>query len=103
MAPLSFRSPYQKVELNYSKKKQTNKQTKKKTEVVTLFWRKWFRLVVCCARAQTEKMNAPPAFESFLLFEGEKKITITKDTKVPNACLFTLNKEDHTLGNIIRA
>lgn len=48
-------------------------------------------------------MNAPPAFESFLLFEGEKKITITKDTKVPNACLFTLNKEDHTLGNIIRA
>ncbi|MBN3325400.1 RPB11 polymerase, partial [Atractosteus spatula] len=49
------------------------------------------------------KMNAPPAFESFLLFEGEKKITITKDTKVPNACLFTLNKEDHTLGNIIRS
>lgn len=49
------------------------------------------------------KMNAPPAFESFLLFEGEKKISITKDTKVPNACLFTLNKEDHTLGNIIRA
>uniref|UniRef100_A0A8D0AAS1 RNA polymerase II subunit J n=1 Tax=Sander lucioperca TaxID=283035 RepID=A0A8D0AAS1_SANLU len=48
-------------------------------------------------------MNAPPAFESFLLFEGEKKICITKDTKVPNACLFTLNKEDHTLGNIIRA
>lgn len=55
------------------------------------------------ARAQTAKMNAPPAFESFLLFEGEKKISITKDTKVPNACLFTLNKEDHTLGNIIRA
>ncbi|PWA13880.1 hypothetical protein CCH79_00019189 [Gambusia affinis] len=49
------------------------------------------------------KMNAPPAFESFLLFEGEKKISISKDTKVPNACLFTLNKEDHTLGNIIRA
>ncbi|CAM9116060.1 unnamed protein product [Lampetra fluviatilis] len=47
-------------------------------------------------------MNAPPAFESFLLFDGEKKITITKDTKVPNACLFTINKEDHTLGNIIR-
>ncbi|KAM9799475.1 DNA-directed RNA polymerase II subunit RPB11-a [Syngnathus typhle] len=35
-------------------------------------------------------MNAPPAF-------------ITKDTKVPNSCLFTLNKEDHTLGNIIQA
>uniref|UniRef100_A0A673WBF0 RNA polymerase II subunit J n=1 Tax=Salmo trutta TaxID=8032 RepID=A0A673WBF0_SALTR len=24
------------------------------------------------------------------------------DTKVPNACLFTLNKEDHTIGIIIR-
>ncbi|KAK1157413.1 DNA-directed RNA polymerase II subunit RPB11-a [Acipenser oxyrinchus oxyrinchus] len=49
------------------------------------------------------KHERTPAFESFLLFEGEKKITITKDTKVPNACLFTLNKEDHTLGNIIRS
>ncbi|XP_063671563.1 DNA-directed RNA polymerase II subunit RPB11-a isoform X4 [Pan troglodytes] len=47
-------------------------------------------------------MNAPPAFELFLLFEGEKKITINKDTKVSNACLFTINKEDHTLGNIIK-
>ncbi|CAG2107769.1 unnamed protein product [Medioppia subpectinata] len=47
-------------------------------------------------------MNAPPAFESFLLFEGEKKITIEKDTKVPNAAIFTVNKEDHTLGNMIR-
>ncbi|XP_048374504.1 DNA-directed RNA polymerase II subunit RPB11-a [Sphaerodactylus townsendi] len=48
-------------------------------------------------------MNAPPAFESFLLFKGEQKITINKDTKVPNACLFTINKEDHTLGNIIKS
>nr|AAP97076.1 RNA polymerase II subunit [Branchiostoma belcheri] len=48
-------------------------------------------------------MNAPPTFESFLLFEGEKKITITKDTKVPNAAIFTVNKEDHTLGNLLRA
>ncbi|KAF8766843.1 DNA-directed RNA polymerase II subunit RPB11-a [Argiope bruennichi] len=47
-------------------------------------------------------MNAPPAFESFLLFEGEKKITIEKDTKVPNAAIFTVNKEDHTLGNLIK-
>ncbi|CAF1126282.1 unnamed protein product, partial [Brachionus calyciflorus] len=27
-------------------------------------------------------MNAPPTFESFLLFEGEKKITFEKDLKV---------------------
>ena len=47
-------------------------------------------------------MNAPPTFESFLLFEGEKKITKEQDTKVPNASIFTINKEDHTLGNLIR-
>merc|ERR1712141_773746 len=48
------------------------------------------------------KMNAPPTFESFLLFDGEKKITKEQDTKVPNASIFTINKEDHTLGNMIR-
>jgi hypothetical protein len=42
-------------------------------------------------------MNAPPTFESFLLFD-EKKITKEQDTKVPNAAIFTINKEDHTLG-----
>ncbi len=64
-------------------------------------------------------MNAPPTFESFLLFEGEKKfvilfidaffsssascrITVEKDTKVPNASIFTVNKEDHTLGNMLK-
>lgn len=46
-------------------------------------------------------MNAPPTFESFLLFE-EKKIIKEQDTKVPNAAIFTINKEDHTLGNMIR-
>ncbi|KAL5477145.1 hypothetical protein EMCRGX_G023895 [Ephydatia muelleri] len=46
-------------------------------------------------------MNAPAAFESFLLLDGEKKIIITKDTKVPNAAIFTVNKEDHTLGNLL--
>ncbi|XP_055331085.1 DNA-directed RNA polymerase II subunit RPB11-like [Paramacrobiotus metropolitanus] len=48
-------------------------------------------------------MNAPPAFESHLLYPGEKKITVEKDTKVPNAAVFTFNKEDHTLGNMLRA
>lgn len=47
-------------------------------------------------------MNAPPTFESFLLFDGEKKITKEQDTKVPNAAIFTINKEDHTVGNLIR-
>ncbi|CAH1154230.1 unnamed protein product [Acanthoscelides obtectus] len=47
-------------------------------------------------------MNAPPTFESFLLYDGEKKIIREQDTKVPNAAIFTINKEDHTLGNMIR-
>lgn len=47
-------------------------------------------------------MNAPAPFESFLVFDGEKKITIEKDTKVPNAAIFTVNKEDHTIGNLLK-
>ncbi|XP_025207569.1 DNA-directed RNA polymerase II subunit RPB11-like [Melanaphis sacchari] len=47
-------------------------------------------------------MNSPPTFESFLLFDGEKKIVRELDTKVVNAEIFTINKEDHTLGNMIR-
>lgn len=30
------------------------------------------------------------------------RVVIEKDTKVPNASIFTINKEDHTLGNMIR-
>ena len=57
-------------------------------------------------------------FEAILLGEGEKKVEVTPETRtyhsqtplaatdvylgVPNAALFTLNKEDHTLGNVIR-
>uniref|UniRef100_A0A915D8B4 Probable DNA-directed RNA polymerase II subunit RPB11 n=1 Tax=Ditylenchus dipsaci TaxID=166011 RepID=A0A915D8B4_9BILA len=47
-------------------------------------------------------MNAPPAYESFLLAEGEKKVVVEKDTKVPNAAVFTFHKEDHTLGNLLK-
>ncbi|XP_050426115.1 DNA-directed RNA polymerase II subunit RPB11 [Adelges cooleyi] len=47
-------------------------------------------------------MNAPPTFESFLLYDGEKKIVKEVDTKVTNAAIFTVNKEDHTLANMIR-
>ncbi|CAJ0960976.1 unnamed protein product, partial [Mesorhabditis belari] len=47
-------------------------------------------------------MNAPSAFESFIIFEGEKKIEYEVDTKVPNCAVFTINKEDHTLGNLLK-
>ncbi|KAF1355455.1 DNA-directed RNA polymerase [Delphinella strobiligena] len=46
--------------------------------------------------------DIPSRFELFLLDEGQKKITWVPETRVPNAALFTLNKEDHTLGNLLR-
>ncbi|SMN18918.1 similar to Saccharomyces cerevisiae YOL005C RPB11 RNA polymerase II subunit B12.5 [Maudiozyma saulgeensis] len=48
-------------------------------------------------------MNAPDRFELFLLGEGESKLTIDPDTKSPNAIVVLFEKEDHTLGNLIRS
>ncbi|KIN03804.1 hypothetical protein OIDMADRAFT_18034 [Oidiodendron maius Zn] len=48
-------------------------------------------------------MNAPDRFELFLLADGEKKVTETADTRTPNSSIFTFNKEDHTLANMLRA
>ncbi|XP_063900992.1 DNA-directed RNA polymerase II subunit RPB11-like [Zophobas morio] len=47
-------------------------------------------------------LNQPEPSESFLLGEGEKKITFEMDTKVLSAATFTIKKEDHTLGNLLR-
>lgn len=49
-------------------------------------------------------MNAPERAAAFLLDEdsGERKIVWTADTKVTNAGTFRLNKEDHTMGNLLR-
>ncbi|KAJ9626413.1 DNA-directed RNA polymerase II core subunit [Taxawa tesnikishii (nom. ined.)] len=48
-------------------------------------------------------IDQPNRYELFLLGEGEKKVTFAPETRVPNAALFTFNKEDHTLGNLLRA
>ena len=48
-------------------------------------------------------MNAQPAFESHYLETNEAKIMYETDTKVPNGAIITINKEDHTLGNLLRA
>ncbi|KAI7279298.1 hypothetical protein KC345_g5428 [Hortaea werneckii] len=50
-----------------------------------------------------EAEPSPFRHELFLLQEGEKKITFEPETRVPNAAMFTFNKEDHTLGNLLRA
>jgi hypothetical protein len=46
--------------------------------------------------------NAPNRYEKFVLPEGVKKITYVKDTKVPNAARFIIEREDHTAGNLLR-
>ena len=74
-----------------------------------------------------DMMKIPPEdniqhrFELFLLGNGEKKVTETPDTRmlenlttllnaatdscsgIPSSSLFTFSKEDHTLGNLLRA
>ncbi|PLW16051.1 hypothetical protein PCANC_15365 [Puccinia coronata f. sp. avenae] len=48
-------------------------------------------------------MNAPNRYELYTLGEGESKLLIDEDTKIPNACTVTVNKEDHTLANMLRS
>ncbi|EIE18255.1 RBP11-like subunits of RNA polymerase [Coccomyxa subellipsoidea C-169] len=47
-------------------------------------------------------MNAPDRFERFVVPDGVPKISLEKDTKVTNAATFTLQREDHTVGNLVR-
>ncbi|CAK0785081.1 hypothetical protein CVIRNUC_008287 [Coccomyxa viridis] len=47
-------------------------------------------------------INAPDRYERFVVPEGLQKISIEKDTKVTNAATFTLQREDHTVGNLVR-
>lgn len=49
------------------------------------------------------KMNAPDRYESFVLGNGESKVEMEIDTRIPSSAIFTFNKEDHTLGNLIRS
>ncbi|KAL9577280.1 MAG: hypothetical protein Q9212_006467 [Teloschistes hypoglaucus] len=51
----------------------------------------------------TAEENVPNRFELFLLADGEKKLTEETDTRIPSTSVFTFNKEDHTLGNMLRA
>ncbi|KAL6509587.1 DNA-directed RNA polymerases II, IV and V subunit 11 [Orobanche gracilis] len=47
-------------------------------------------------------MNAPDRYERFVLPEGVSKVSYERDTKIINAASFTIEREDHTIGNIIR-
>ncbi|KIM46813.1 hypothetical protein M413DRAFT_440384 [Hebeloma cylindrosporum] len=48
-------------------------------------------------------MNAPARHESYVLEDGEKPVEVTEDTKIPNAATIKIVKQDHTLGNMLRA
>ncbi|MCJ1464070.1 DNA-directed RNA polymerase II core subunit [Pseudocyphellaria aurata] len=47
--------------------------------------------------------NLVDRFELFILDANEKKVTEEADTRIPSSSIFTFNKEDHTLGNVIRS
>ncbi|CAN0864716.1 DNA-directed RNA polymerases II, IV and V subunit 11 [Linum grandiflorum] len=47
-------------------------------------------------------MNAPDRYERFVVPEGTKKVSYERDTKIINAASFTLEREEHTIGNILR-
>jgi len=47
-------------------------------------------------------MNAPDRFERFVVPDGVKKVSLERDTKVMNAATIILQREDHTMGNLIR-
>ncbi|KAK4402339.1 DNA-directed RNA polymerases II, IV and V subunit [Sesamum angolense] len=47
-------------------------------------------------------MNAPDRYERFVVPEGVSKVSYERDTKIINAASFTIEREDHTIGNILR-
>ncbi|RLM64340.1 DNA-directed RNA polymerases II, IV and V subunit 11-like [Panicum miliaceum] len=47
-------------------------------------------------------MNAPDRYERFVVPEGTKKVSYERDTKIVNAASFTIEREDDTIGNIVR-
>jgi|TARA_B110000090_G_C12926831_1_gene271919 DNA-directed RNA polymerase II subunit RPB11 len=47
-------------------------------------------------------MNQPERSHTYILREGQQKMTYQKDEKIPNAALYKINAEDHTVGNVLR-
>merc|ERR1719399_2001218 len=49
-------------------------------------------------------MNKPDDFDSWRLPDDDsvQKVSCRKDTKVPNAVMLVIEREDHTLGNLLR-
>jgi DNA-directed RNA polymerase II subunit RPB11 len=61
----------------------------------------WLRAPRARARASCA-MNQPDRYERFVLPEHAKKLEYVPDTKLENAGTYTVEREDHTLGNLVR-
>ncbi|KAJ1760484.1 DNA-directed RNA polymerase II core subunit [Coemansia sp. RSA 2523] len=47
-------------------------------------------------------MNAPERHEMFTLPDGARKIELLKDSKMANCVQFNIQREDHTIANLLR-
>ena len=49
-------------------------------------------------------MNKPDDFDSWRMPDdgSREKVVVIKDTKVPSAAMFVIEREDHTLGHMMR-
>ncbi|KAI9370496.1 DNA-directed RNA polymerase [Aspergillus egyptiacus] len=56
-----------------------------------------------CQSSVEVSHDQQPRYESFVLANGESKVEMEIDTRIPSSAIFTFNKEDHTLGNLIRS
>ncbi|KVH92216.1 DNA-directed RNA polymerase, RBP11-like protein [Cynara cardunculus var. scolymus] len=64
--------------------------------------RRWRPAMATGEAQQRRVMNAPDRYERFVVPEGTKKVSYERDTKIINAASFTIEREDHTIGNIVR-
>ncbi len=58
---------------------------------------------MCSSHARGGRQNAPDEFDSVYLQPGVSKMVSTVDTKLQNAVFFTINLEDHTIGQLLWA
>jgi|EP00161_Ancyromonas_sigmoides_P017390 DNA-directed RNA polymerase II subunit RPB11 len=47
-------------------------------------------------------MNAPEPYEQIELPEGVKKLSLSRDARIPNCVNAVVQREDHTVGNLVR-
>ena len=47
-------------------------------------------------------MNAQERYEKFVLPDDVAKVSVVSDTKIANAVSITVEREDHTVGNLLR-